>query len=201
MRKTAQVGTHMARKANFDREEKLLVAMDVFWRKGFANTSISDLTDELNINRFSLYNTYGDKQQLYYEALDAYLKKVSLPSLTDLEKDGASLPELESFLKSFAELQRKRSCGCFIQNALVEHAGEDDDVLRKGHFLFDHLIDIITDALKNAQKETLVPKTLKPEELARFALNNMQGMRVLGKAKRYADLDTALSCLLVLIRK
>ncbi|MEF1165288.1 TetR/AcrR family transcriptional regulator, partial [Vibrio parahaemolyticus] len=49
----------MARKANFDREEKLLVAMDVFWRKGFANTSISDLTDELNINRFSLYNTYG----------------------------------------------------------------------------------------------------------------------------------------------
>ncbi|MEF1339658.1 TetR/AcrR family transcriptional regulator, partial [Vibrio rotiferianus] len=55
--------------------------------------------------------------------------------------------------------------------------------------------------LTNAQKETLVPKTLKPEELARFVLNNMQGMRVLGKAKRYADLDTALSCLLVLIRK
>ncbi|MCV5804237.1 TetR/AcrR family transcriptional regulator, partial [Escherichia coli] len=80
-------------------------AMDVFWRKGFANTSISDLTDELNINRFSLYNTYGDKQQLYYEALDTYLKKVSLPSLNDLEKDDASLPELESFLKSFAELQ------------------------------------------------------------------------------------------------
>lgn len=67
----------MARKANFDRDEKLLVAMDVFWRKGFANTSISDLTDELNINRFSLYNTYGDKQQLYYEALDTYLKKRS----------------------------------------------------------------------------------------------------------------------------
>ncbi len=65
----------MARKANFDRDEKLLVAMDVFWRKGFANTSISDLTDELNINRFSLYNTYGDKQQLYYEALDTYLKR------------------------------------------------------------------------------------------------------------------------------
>ncbi|MGU3847152.1 TetR/AcrR family transcriptional regulator, partial [Vibrio diabolicus] len=85
-----------------------------FWRKGFANTSISDLTDELNINRFSLYNTYGDKQQLYYEALDTYLKKVSLPSLNDLEQDDASLPELESFLKSFAELQRKRNCGCFI---------------------------------------------------------------------------------------
>lgn len=91
MRKTAQVGTHMARKANFDREEKLLVAMDVFWRKGFANTSISDLTDELNINRFSLYNTYGDKQQLYYEALDAYLKK-SLVALTHRLRERRRIP-------------------------------------------------------------------------------------------------------------
>jgi AcrR family transcriptional regulator len=191
----------MARKANFDRDEKLLVAMDVFWRKGFANTSISDLTDELNINRFSLYNTYGDKQQLYYEALDAYLKKVSLPSLTNLQEDGASLHEIEDFLTSFAALQRKNTCGCFIQNALVEHSGEDNDVLRMGHFLFDHLIDILSDAIVNAQKETLIPKTLKPAQLACFILNNMQGMRVLGKAKRYDDLDTALSCLLVLLRK
>lgn len=191
----------MARKANFDREEKLLVAMDVFWRKGFANTSISDLTDELNINRFSLYNTYGDKQQLYYEALDAYLKKVSLPSLANLQNEGASLREIEEFLTSFAALQRKRSCGCFVQNALVEHAGEDEDVLRMGHFLFDHLVEILTEAIENAQREKIVPKTLNPSDLARFILNNMQGMRVLGKAKRYEDLDTALSCLLVLIRK
>jgi AcrR family transcriptional regulator len=191
----------MARKANFDRDEKLLVAMNLFWRKGFSNTSISDLTDELNINRFSLYNTYGDKQQLYYEALDAYLKKVSLPSLENLSKDDASLREIEAFLTSFAQLQRKSSYGCFVQNALVEHAGEDNDVLRMGHFLFDHLIEIMTEAIKNAQRETLIPKTLKPKELACFILNNMQGMRVLGKAKRYDDLDTALSCLLTLIRK
>ncbi|MEF1310915.1 TetR/AcrR family transcriptional regulator [Vibrio mytili] len=191
----------MARKANFNRDEKLLVAMDVFWRKGFANTSISDLTDELNINRFSLYNTYGDKQQLYHEALDTYLKHVSLPSLKNLEKDGASLPDLEGFLKSFAELQNQRSCGCFVQNALVEHAGEDSDVLRKGHFLFDHLIHIITDAIQNAQTETLIPRTLKPRDLAQFILNNMQGMRVLGKAKRFEDIDAALACLLILIRK
>nr|WP_321274203.1 TetR/AcrR family transcriptional regulator [uncultured Vibrio sp.] len=191
----------MARKANFDRDEKLLVAMNLFWRKGFSNTSISDLTAELNINRFSLYNTYGDKQQLYYEALDAYLKKVSLPSLVNLRKKEASLGEIETFLTSFAALQRKSSCGCFVQNALVEHAGEDRDVLRMGHFLFDHLIEIMSDAIENAQRETLIPKTLKPAELACFILNNMQGIRVLGKAKRYEDLDTALSCLLTLIRK
>lgn len=59
----------------------------------------------------------------------------------------------------------------------------------------------MTEAIKNAQKEAVIPNTLQPAELARFILNNMQGMRVLGKAKRYEDLDTALLCLLILIRK
>ncbi len=58
----------MARKCNFDREEKLHQAMTLFWQKGYANTAISDLVDHLQINRFSLYNAFGDKQKLYYEA-------------------------------------------------------------------------------------------------------------------------------------
>ncbi|MBF4400972.1 TetR/AcrR family transcriptional regulator, partial [Vibrio anguillarum] len=69
----------MARKSNFDREEKLIVAMDLFWKKGYSNTAISDLIDTLKINRFSLYNAYGDKKTLYYEALDKYLVSVPLP--------------------------------------------------------------------------------------------------------------------------
>lgn len=67
----------MARKCNFDREEKLHQAMTLFWQKGYANTAISDLVEHLQINRFSLYNAFGDKQKLYYEALDRYLNLVS----------------------------------------------------------------------------------------------------------------------------
>ncbi len=78
----------MARKANFCKQEKLEQAMTLFWSKGFANTSINDLTETLAINRFSLYNTFGDKETLYYQALDNYLSSISFPKLEPLRAEG-----------------------------------------------------------------------------------------------------------------
>ncbi|NIY92665.1 TetR/AcrR family transcriptional regulator [Vibrio diazotrophicus] len=190
----------MARKSNFDRDEKLVQAMELFWQKGYANTPISELIDTLQINRFSLYNTFGDKQNLYYQALEKYLSSVSIPTLSSLENQDASLEELEQFLKQFAELQRLNNRGCFMQNALVEHAGTDDTVLQKGHFLFDHLLEIISRAVSNAQRQSKLRASHNPQALAQLILTQMQGMRVLGKAKRNEDLETALHTLLMLIK-
>lgn len=190
----------MARKCNFDPDQKLTQAMELFWQRGYANTAISDLIDALQINRFSLYNTFGDKQQLYYQALDKYLQSVSFPALTELQKPQASLGEIEHFLRQFAELQRQRSCGCFMQNALVEHAGEDERVLERGNQLFDHLTELLTRALSNAAASRALPGNLAPASLASLILTQMQGMRVLGKAKRYQDLEQALDTLLQLIK-
>ncbi|PNH98353.1 TetR/AcrR family transcriptional regulator [Vibrio diazotrophicus] len=190
----------MARKSNFDRDEKLVQAMELFWQKGYANTAISDLIDSLQINRFSLYNSFGDKQNLYYEALEKYLSSVSIPTLSSLENQDASLEELEQFLKQFAQMQRLNNRGCFMQNALVEHAGTDDTVLQKGHFLFDHLIEIISRAISNAQRQSKLRASHDPRALAQLVLTQMQGMRVLGKAKRNEDLEMALTTLLMLIK-
>ncbi|HDY7672930.1 TPA: TetR/AcrR family transcriptional regulator [Vibrio vulnificus] len=190
----------MARKANFNRDDKLLEAMDLFWRKGYASTAISDLVDELKINRFSLYNTFGDKQQLYYEALEMYLTSISFPSLGDVSQPGASLAELEAFLNHFAQIHRERSCGCFMQNALIEHAGDDDEVLEKGNRLFDHLLEVLTNTIDNGQKNQQITTTIPASALAKLVLNQMQGMRVMGKTKRYDDLEIALQTLLALIK-
>lgn len=189
----------MARKSKFDRDEKLHQAMELFWRKGYANTAISDLVEVLEINRFSLYNTYGDKQQLYYEALDTYLKQVQVPSINELDKPSANIAELSTFLLDFAAIQRERHCGCFMQNALVEHAGEDDVVLKAGNGLFDHLLKIISRAIANGQQDNRVISHLPAEQLASLVLSHMQGMRVLGKAFRYDDIDQATSSLLTLL--
>ncbi len=189
----------MARKSKFDKDEKLLDAMTLFWQKGYANTAISDLIDTLKINRFSLYNSYGDKQNLYYMALDAYLERISFPSIEILATANAGWPELKQFLSEFAKRQRQSSCGCFMQNALIEHAGEDDTVLERGHRLFDLLLARFTDCLQYAKDHKQIPANLPAHELATLVLCQMQGIRVLGKAKRLDNIDTALSTLLQLI--
>ncbi|OUS31149.1 TetR family transcriptional regulator, partial ['Osedax' symbiont bacterium Rs2_46_30_T18] len=63
----------MARKKNFDPEAILLLAVELFWQKGYANTSLNDLVEHLGINRFSLYSTFGDKKNLYHQALNYYI--------------------------------------------------------------------------------------------------------------------------------
>ena len=56
----------------FDREQALEQAMEVFWRRGFDATSISDLTEAMGINPPSLYAAFGDKERLYLEAVEYY---------------------------------------------------------------------------------------------------------------------------------
>ena len=48
--------------------------MQVFGRKGYLGTSLSDLTNAMGINRPSLYAAFGNKKSLFRKVLDRYLK-------------------------------------------------------------------------------------------------------------------------------
>src|SRR4051812_35629176 len=62
----------MGRPRQFDEERALERALDVFWRRGYVNTSIQDLVDAMEINRGSLYASFGDKQAVFMRALETY---------------------------------------------------------------------------------------------------------------------------------
>jgi AcrR family transcriptional regulator len=66
---------HKGRPREFDADEALDRALEVFWRKGFEGTSISDLTDAMGINPPSLYAAFGNKEGLLKAALDRYSAK------------------------------------------------------------------------------------------------------------------------------
>lgn len=56
----------------FDRDAALSAATRLFWQKGYAATSISDLTEAMGIGSPSLYAAFGSKEALYGEALRYY---------------------------------------------------------------------------------------------------------------------------------
>ena len=61
----------MPRTKQFNEEEILKKAMELFWEKGFHATSIQDLVAHLGINRASLYDTFGGKEELFKKAFCA----------------------------------------------------------------------------------------------------------------------------------
>jgi len=60
------------RPRQFDRDEALERAMLLFWERGYESTSVSDLTEAMGISTPSLYGTFGDKKQLFLEAVERY---------------------------------------------------------------------------------------------------------------------------------
>ncbi|MBO0763347.1 MAG: TetR/AcrR family transcriptional regulator [Hyphomicrobiaceae bacterium] len=62
------------RPREFDPDQALDRALEVFWRKGYEGASVSELTEAMGINRPSLYAAFGNKEALFRKALDRYAK-------------------------------------------------------------------------------------------------------------------------------
>ena len=72
--KREKVTSVVGRPRAFDVEKALDRAMEVFWRRGYLGTSLSDLTTAMGINRPSLYAAFGNKESLFRKALDHYAR-------------------------------------------------------------------------------------------------------------------------------
>jgi AcrR family transcriptional regulator len=62
------------RPAVFDRAVALKEAMKLFWERGYEGTSFDELIGVMGISASSFYNSFGNKEELYREATEAYLQ-------------------------------------------------------------------------------------------------------------------------------
>jgi TetR/AcrR family transcriptional regulator, transcriptional repressor for nem operon len=114
----------MARPREFDEQQALTAAIQVFWEKGYEATSLSDLTSAMGIQRPSLYSTFGDKKALFQAALSLYAQR----SLSFIRKKLESAPSARAAvllylqgIVSSAEGHRPE-LGCLCVNTMVELA-------------------------------------------------------------------------------
>jgi AcrR family transcriptional regulator len=63
----------MGRPREFNVDEALDLALQVFWRKGYEGASMADLTETMGITKPSLYSAFGNKEELFRKALDRYV--------------------------------------------------------------------------------------------------------------------------------
>jgi TetR/AcrR family transcriptional repressor of nem operon len=118
----------MPRHKEFDREEVLLRAMMVFRDKGYEATSIQDLVERMEINRFSLYETFKSKHGLFLEALKTYYENVAIPFFNRLKDSNGGLKAIESVLMELVSRIKsgQSSNGCLMCNTIAELGAKKD---------------------------------------------------------------------------
>jgi AcrR family transcriptional regulator len=125
----------VGRHKQFDDTVVVRAARDVFWRRGYASTSLADLESATGLSRSSMYQTYGSKRGLFDRALRNYLEELIWPMIAPMEATGAGREEIIGyFLAQAANLRRSRRSvlthGCLIANTSTELDVLDDDAVR-----------------------------------------------------------------------
>ena len=172
----------MVRQKEFDTEEILDKAIELFWKKGYGNTSIQDLVDYLGIGRGSLYNAFENKHAVFLAALDRYTSRRNSNLLITLTEGSPK----EGFRRMFRKyindiLDDTENKGCFLVNATTELASSDPEVAKRVKLGQGQIDDCLTDALRAAKQKGELPRDLDPRALALFFANTMKGLRVMAK--------------------
>ena len=102
----------MARTKEFNPQEKLLKARNLFWEKGYQGTSMEDLVQETSLSRGSIYDTYGDKHSLFLQCLKSYVSEAELAYKAIAAQATSPMKALEMIIQSAAHttLQEEKSC-------------------------------------------------------------------------------------------
>lgn len=175
----------MPRPREFDPDEALHRALEVFWQKGYEATSMRDLVAAMRIQKASLYGAFGDKRSLYLAALRRYQQQ-TLDALTErLAKAPSPAQAVREFVAEVADQVggRNGKRGCFCVNANIELAPHDDSVAEQLRVHYERMVALLAATLERARSLGEIPRRADCTALATFLLGVVAALNVLGKQR------------------
>ena len=174
----------MARPAAFQEDTVLDTVVQLFWKKGFEATSMQDLVDETGLNRSSLYNSFGSKEELFLRAMDHYIEHYSSERLAALDKGVGLRGQIQAYFDDLIHFSmgRGKGLGCLLTNSAVELAPHDAVVQAKLKQSFENVRLRFLRLLKEGQQQKELSVKKDAEALASFFLSTIQGIRVLARS-------------------
>ena len=170
----------------FDPEEALDRAVDLFWEKGYEGTSMQDLVDHMGINRFSIYNTFGSKRRLFLLACQRYQEQVIEKMIGEMQARESGLEGIKQFFrqleKSYVTGQLDR--GCLMINTIAEKAYQDPEIRECTRVFLERLEDAFYQALRKAQQAGELKTITTLRYLAQFLVGVVNGISVVNKTYR-----------------
>jgi len=169
----------MARPRTFDMDATLDGMLDVFWRQGFAATSIPDLSNATDLLPGSLYAAFGSKDEMFRRSLARYAAWIA----AQMPRGVRGLKGVEAGLNTIVQLtvaDRERR-GCPMLNAIPE-ARElspeiQADITTGLTWMRRYFEKRVREAMEEAKAD------VDASDLASLLLASVVSIRVLGRSK------------------
>ncbi|NKB90397.1 MAG: TetR family transcriptional regulator [Acidobacteria bacterium] len=172
------------RPREFDKDQALGEAMRVFWRQGFNGTAVADLEEAMGLGRQSIYNAFGDKEQLFDAALELYLDAGMKPITEVLDREGSALGNVLDVLEMWENHHGDgNGNGCLLANSICEHEampGERDALFRGA---VERLEGAFARAFDRAQEQGELSAARDPAALGRLFATLGQGLSVMSRVQ------------------
>jgi TetR/AcrR family transcriptional repressor of nem operon len=176
----------MARPREFDTDQALEQAMQVFWSKGYEATSLHDLLEAMGLSKSSFYETFGCKHELFLAAMDRYNRTAATrgpaAALAAAPNARAGIAAVfEGAVEGICACPERR--GCFVNNCAVEMAPHDPAVAAKAAEGMALTEEAFFETVRRAQVEGDISVAHDARVLARYLTSSLSGLLVLAKAK------------------
>lgn len=180
----------MGRPRSFDENKVLDSALTCFWGRGYEATSIRDLIEAMGISGPSLYNAFGDKRELYVEALEHYCRTRTHPLLERIEREQCGVGAIVAFFgevvdRTIGDRERR---GCFLVNSALEVAPHDKMLAKVVSAHLDAIRGFLRRQLQSAQSSGEIEEAIEPSGSADHLLSVLLGVRVLARSQPEREL-------------
>jgi AcrR family transcriptional regulator len=167
------------RTRQFDLDEALDRALEVFWARGYEGATLPELTAAMGINRPSLYAAFGNKEQLFQKALDRYRAGPQSFVAEALEKATARAV-VEAIFSGFVRMQRDRSGsrGCMIVSGALACGEEAEPVRRELARLRQAMVAMLRERFERAVREGDLPGGTDCATRARYVATVLNGLAI-----------------------
>lgn len=122
----------MARNKEYNEDEVVEKALNLFWKHGYEGTSMQMLEKEMGINKFSIYSSFGNKHGLFLESLKQYKSKVNI-ILLKLKNGTNGVEDIKQFFYNSinSNFEKGNQKGCFLTNTYNEFSEKEDALIKE----------------------------------------------------------------------
>jgi TetR/AcrR family transcriptional repressor of nem operon len=171
----------MARPQEFDHDEALDAAIEVFASHGYEGSSTSELLTRMSIGRQSLYGAFGDKRSLFLRALERYNAASIAEFIAALGSKRNRLEALEAALLAFARPGAQPDAGCLGVGSITEFGRSDADINAINDASARTLLTALTTHLRAGVSGGELDD-VDPQEAAEFLLAVRVGVKVAARS-------------------